>query len=604
MILTGLAVALIAVWGIGSMVRRRGRGPYFAGAIFGRKVSFKEYADAWRAVKNEAIMKYENFEKIYNQLDLEQEAWDRLMLLHEAKRRRIKVSDEEVIKTIQNFPFLIRENKFDVALYEYIVANTFRISPREFEEDIRDSLIVSKLINDVVKDVTITEEELLRKYKEENEKIKIAYITQSPKDFFEKVNVSEDEIKDYYKTKAYEFKLPEQVNIEYIEFKYNDYINKIEIGEDEIEFYYNTHIDEFEHPESIRARHILFDDEDIAKDVLEKLKNGADFSELAKEYSKGPTKDTGGDLGYFERGKMVPEFEDIAFALEVGEISEIVKTQFGYHIIKLEDRKEPYTEKFDEVKEKIKSKLLEESAKNKAYEDALLAIDSINKSADFEKIAEEYNKPIKTTGYFSRNGIIPNIGWNPEVQKVAFGLKINQVGPLISPNDRTSEANYIIRLKERKEPEIPPFEDVKDKIKNKIKQNKMSQMAKESMEKYRTTIIDKMEAGSTFRDSIKAIGLELKETEYITRLDYIKDIGPAKDIKEIFAYEVGTVSPVLSTQRVACIVKVEDFRPIDKDKFEQQKEELRNRLIGLKKSQFLRKWLSELRQKANLQSNL
>ena len=399
-VLIGLAIIIIpafVLWGAGSS-SRRGQGPSFAGTIFGKKISFEDYAKSWRAVKNDAMMRYEDFHKIYKQLDLEGQAWDRLILLHEAKRQRIKVTDKEVIDTITGFPFLIRDNKFDNTLYEHVITNTLRTTPREFEEDMRNSLIISKLVKSSTKDVIVTEEELIQEYKEKNEKIKIVYVTQSAKDFFEKVDISENEIEDYYETKSHEFKLPERVNIEYIEFKHTDYTKGIEIGEDEIIFYYDTHIDEFEHPESVHARHILLKSEEDAKDILKKLKREADFVKLAKKYSTGPTKETGGDLGYFEKGSMVPEFEEAAFALEVGKTSDIVKTQFGYHIIKLEGRKESYTEELEDVKEKIKDILLKENAKNNAYEEALLAADSINKGTDYEKIVQNNNKFIDFKG--------------------------------------------------------------------------------------------------------------------------------------------------------------------------------------------------------------
>lgn len=605
-IIIGLAVIIIpafVLWGARSSSRRQ-RGPSFAGTIFGKKVSFEEYTKSWGAVKNEAMMRYEDFYKIYKQLDLRGEAWTRLILLHEAERQKIKVSDEEVIGTIRSFPFLTRDNKFDTSLYEHVMTNTFRTSPREFEEDMRNSLIIAKLLNNLTKNVSVAEEELLKKYKEENEKIKIAYVTQSPKDFLDKIEILDEEIEDYYKASAHEFKLPERVNIEYIEFKHTDYMKEIDMGEDETRYYYDTHIDRFEHPESIHARHILLKDEEEAKLVLKKAKRGADFAKLAGEYSTGPTKDTGGDLGYFERGKMVPEFENAAFILEVGETSDIVKTQFGYHVIKVEDKRQPYTEEFEDVKEKIKNILLKENAKSKAYEEALLAGGSINKSVDFENAAGEYNKTIKTTGLFSQRGIIPNIGWNPEIQKAAFDLKLNEVSRLISPNEAESDVNYIIRLIEKRAPEIPPLEEVKEQVINRIKRDKMSEMAKESMEKYNEAIIEEMERGIPFKKAVKSAGLELKETEYIARKDYIKDIGPAKDIKEIFDYKLGDISPVLSTQRVSCIVELADSKPIEEDKFEEEKEEFRQKLLEQKKSQFLNQWITELKAKANLKSNL
>jgi len=604
-ILIGLAFIIIPAFVLwGAKYQSKSKGPEHAGMIFGTKVSFDEYSVAWRAVRNDAMMRYKDFHKIYKQLDLKGEAWNRLILLHEAKKQKIEATNEEVIQVIRSFPFLVRGGIFDNTLYEHIMTNTFRITPREFEEDMRGSLMIQKLVSGVAEGVEITEEELVQKYKEDNEKIKISYVMEAPKDFFEKVVVSDEDIEGYYSTSAYEFKKPERVNIEYIEFNYEDYKEGIDIGEDEIRYYYDSHIDEYEHPESVHARHILLKTEEEAKNVLEKARAGEDFAELAKQFSTGPTKDTGGDLGSFERGRMVQEFEDAAFALEAGGISDVVKTQFGYHVIKVEERKEPYTEEFDSVREDVKKKLLIENAKSNAYDEALLAAGSIGRGEEFEKVAQEYGKTLNTTGFFSRQGMIPNIGWNPDLQKAAFDLKLNEPSSLISPDESESNASYIIKVIEKREVEIPPLEEVKDKVKAKVTQNKMKEMAKESMEKHKQVISEKMANGQSFKQAAEAAGLEVKETEFIARKDYIKEIGPARDIDEVFGYEKDRVSPVLTTARISCIVSLTDMQPIDEAKFEEEKEDLRTTLLQQKKNQFLQKWLDNLKILSNLQSNV
>lgn len=604
-ILIGLAFIIIPAFVLwGAKYTTKEKGPTFAGTIFGRKVSFDEYTGSWRAVKNEAMMRYKDFDKINNQLDLKGETWNRLILLYEADRQRIKVNNEEVIDAIMSLPFLIRDNRFDNKLYENIITNTFRTSPREFEEDIRDSLKIQKLLNNVLGALNINDGDLLQRYKDENEKIKIAYATQSPRDFADKIEIAVPEIESYYSSYAHEFKMPEQANVEYIEFKYADYMAGVQIGDDEVKYYYDTRTDEYVHPESVRARHILLASEEAANEVLKQLKDGGDFAELAKERSSCPSKEQGGDLGYFERGKMVKEFEDAAFALGAGEMSGLVKTQFGYHIIKVEDKKTPYTDEFEEVKEKIKENLTKESAKSRSYEEAALASSSIEKGEAFEKVAADHKKTIMTTGFFPRQGLIPNIEWNPDFQNAAFNLKINETGPLISPNGAESEVNYIIKLIAKKEPEIPPVEQVKAKVEAKIMQNKMTEMAKESMNKYSEVIAAKMKEGLSFKDACASAGLEVKESDYITKMDYIKEIGPAKDIGEVFGYAVGQVSPVINTARVSCIAALIDFQPIKEEKFNEEKEALRKKMLEEKNSEYIRKWIEELKILADLQSNI
>jgi len=607
-VLIGLAAIIIpafVLWGAGSAVRgRRQRGPSFAGTIFGKKVSLEDYAVNLRAARNDAMLRYKDFEKIYRQLDLPARAWERLILLYEAKRQRIKVSNKEVVETIRSFPFLIRNGTFDRQLYKQIVTNTFRMSPREFEEEIRDTLMISKLREEVTEGISITEEELLAAYKNENEKIRIAYVVQNPKDFTEEVEVSDEEIRAFYEEKAHEFKKPEEVKIDYIEFNYTDYVEDIEIGDDEIQYYYDTNIDEFKHPESIRARHILFENEEKAKKILKKVKSGADFAEMAKRHSTGPTRDKGGDLGYFERGKMVPEFEEVAFALGVGEISDVVKTKFGYHIIKVEDKKEAYVDEFDAVKEKIKKKLLIEGAKTMAYNEAMTAASLLEKNMSLQQIAQELRKVIKTTDFFPRYGTIPSIGWNPEIQRIAFELKLNETSRLISPNDADSEVHYIIRLNEKKAPEIPPLDQIRERVMTRAKQMKADELAKEKLEEQRRIILEQVNKGVPFEDACRSAGFDVKKSELFARSDYVKEIGPASSLEEVFTYKIGDISPILKTGRVYCIVQLKEFAPIDEKEYEDQKEAFRQKLLQQKKDRFLNEWLTNLKLKANLKSNL
>nr|WP_264357635.1 peptidylprolyl isomerase [Halothermothrix orenii] len=134
----------------------------------------------------------------------------------------------------------------------------------------------------------------------------------------------------------------------------------VSVEESAVREYYDNNKENFKHGTQIKARHILVETEKEAREILNELENGADFGEMAKEYSTGPSSKNGGDLGYFGKGRMVPEFEEAAFALKVGQISDPVKTQYGYHIIKVEDKVEEGITPFDEVKDKIKNNLLQQ----------------------------------------------------------------------------------------------------------------------------------------------------------------------------------------------------------------------------------------------------
>ncbi|MEW9121849.1 MAG: peptidyl-prolyl cis-trans isomerase [Thermotaleaceae bacterium] len=152
------------------------------------------------------------------------------------------------------------------------------------------------------------------------------------------------------------------------QYAINQLLKNVTASEEEAKAYYEAHPAQFQQQDTLRARHILIHDEEAAKTALADIKNGKEFEAVAGELSECPSRAQGGDLGYFERGKMVPEFEKAAFDLKVGEVSDLVKTQFGYHIIKVEDRKPASTISFDQVKGQIISYLEKNKQNEKVVE--------------------------------------------------------------------------------------------------------------------------------------------------------------------------------------------------------------------------------------------
>lgn len=171
--------------------------------------------------------------------------------------------------------------------------------------------------------------------------------------------------KGYDKEDAYLNHVEEAKKEILTQYTVNKLLSTIKIDEEELKSYYDTNKGQFSNPPEVKASHILLKDKDLANDVLKKVQDGMDFVEAAKEYSECPSEQTGGDLGFFSRGKMVQEFEDVAFAMEVGQVSDVVQTQFGYHIIKLTDKKDSSEKPFDEVKPQIQQMLLRKKQQEK-----------------------------------------------------------------------------------------------------------------------------------------------------------------------------------------------------------------------------------------------
>jgi peptidyl-prolyl cis-trans isomerase D len=514
-ILWTIAIIIIPAfvfWGAGSAFRKQ-KGPDCAGTIFGRKVSFEEYSAAWQAVKNQALMMYgDKFNEIYETLDLNRQAWDRLILLAEAKKRRVRVSDQEVVGTIQGLPFLQSRGQFDKNAYRLILEQVFRMTAREFEEDMRGLLTIMKLKNAVIKNITVTDEEVSEAYRNENEKARIAYIMIPPDELKGGVTVDQKEIEAYYKNNTDSFRIPDQVNIEYMGFEFADYTSGIQITEGQITDYHNANKDAFD-----------------------------------------------------------PKVDQ------------------------------------KELREAIRNDLTRKAAREKA----LLAAEKIDyllsdKTKSLEQAADENSLKIKETGFFGRQGPIPQIGWFPDIQKTAFKLKVGERSGLIKSNMDFVNGYYIIRLKEIKPSYIPPLSDVSGRIESIIKDNEAMKLAQGEADKVRAQILDLVKTkGVSFEEAAANLKREVKQAEPFARNSYIPGIGSADEISgAVFAAKPGEVSAPLKTRAGFCIFIVLEILPVNEEAFKKGKEEFAKKTLEAKEMKVLNDWYMELLKRADLKSNI
>jgi peptidyl-prolyl cis-trans isomerase D len=215
-ILTILIVPAFVLWGSGSIIRNKQESGV-VGRIFGRKISSSEYKDSLLAVRNQAIIQFgDKLSEVQKYLNLDAQAWERLILLAEAKRRKIKVNDKEVIDLIEKYPFFQRKGLFDQKTYASTLEYVLRTSPRIFEEQTRENLEISQLYNEVTKGVTAGDDEVKREYLRSNQPLSIYYITSLIDDFAKGITISDQEIKDYFTKKSFEFRQPLSFNMEYV----------------------------------------------------------------------------------------------------------------------------------------------------------------------------------------------------------------------------------------------------------------------------------------------------------------------------------------------------------------------------------------------------
>ena len=398
-----LIVAFIA-WLAFDAITTAQRNPY-AGSIFGKKVLINEYQKAYVAARTKAILTYgDKIRDVQKDLNLEDDAWNRLILLAEAKKQRIKVSDKEIVDFIKGIGiFLDKNGKFSNSLYEQILRYSLGLTPVEFEEQVRGDLTIQKLIEKENEKVTLADEDVLKEYKFANEKAKAEYILFKARDYLAQATCTEDEVKSFFEKNKATFKIPEQINAQYI-------------GK---AFPANTN----EEKNKIRKE---------MKDISYELAGEKDLEAAAKKFSL-PVKET----GFFDRETKVPDigwdlqFANAALSMQTGDISGLVETKTGVYILKVKEKKPARQAEFAQVKDKaekfMKAEKAEDLAKAKTAE-ALSAIKArLEKKEKFEDIVKSLSLAVKETDAFSRNSYIQGLGDAPEFAKAVFSLKEGEV---------------------------------------------------------------------------------------------------------------------------------------------------------------------------------
>jgi len=323
-------------------------------------------------------------EQLLKQLGIEQQILMRMVderaVLAEAKREGITVSDDEVAKRIVAMPVFQEGGQFvgQQRYEQFLRMQRPPMSVSEFEDSLRRSLVMDKLRGALTGWMTVPDAEVAQEYRRRNEKVKVELVTFSADKFRDKVQVSDADLATYFDAHKEQYRIGERRKVRYMLVDVESMRPQIKVTEREIERYYNDNIEMYSTPEQVRASHILFKTEGkkdadvkaLAEKVLKEARGGADFAELAKKYSEDEANaKQGGDLDYFSKGRMVPEFDAVAFTMQPGTISDLVKTQFGYHIIKKTGEKPAEAKTFDQVKDQVA-----QGMKQQVYQDMLTKI--------------------------------------------------------------------------------------------------------------------------------------------------------------------------------------------------------------------------------------
>ncbi len=613
-ILILVAVTFIS-WGGYSYFREK-KVTYVA-KVNGVTIEWRDYNDAFQnAVKQYREALGPSFsEKMIEELRLKDEILDNLiakiLILQEAKRFGLSIPDEELREAIESIPAFQMNGQFDKRSYERFLRSN-RMTPEEFEQSQRESLLLSKAVSLIkMNGGKVSDEEVLDTYLFENERINLTFLKIVPEAFKGQINANEIEIKDYYQKHQEEFRIPTFVQIQYLLFRPSDFENKVQVSLDEAKRYYDSRKDTFKIPKQVRVRDILIkagpqDAPDQleakkkkAEEILEKAKKTKDFGSLAKQYSAAENASKGGDLGWIQRGMLGEQIESILFAMKAGDLTGVLAARDGFHILKIEEVKEEKQKSFEEVKDQILQTLKKEKAKAEASRKADDAFYSLFRSRDLEGYSREKDVPIKTTGLFKEGDEIQDIGKNPVFYSSALSLKLGEISPVVTilPNF------YILKLVNKKDSRIPPLDEVKEEVRQKVIGTKAEEKARQVAEE----LLNQIRTGKNIREVAREKGYPFEETGFFTRTaGVVPKIGPAREFMGILASltEKNPVAKeVIKTKDGYFVVRLSGYEPADQSKFQSVKKNLEKRLSYQKQEEVFQNWLSQLRSKAKIDIN-
>lgn len=535
---------------------------------------------------------------------------DQILLLQEAQRLGMLVTEEDLVRDIQSNKAFQRNGVFDVRLYNaYLEA--IKLTPALYEDFQRRQLLAMQLVQLLTDGVKADPQEIKRLWHFQNDKLVLFILMIKPETINQKPDTGV--LESYFKKNQSTYEIPETVEFKYVVLSWADIAKKLTIDDAEARSYYDTHLKEFTVPERVRARHILLTipekadqakKEEVlkkAKELLARIKGGEKFEEVAKAESQDESSaPKGGDLGFFSRGTMNRDFEKAAFKSEVGLVSEPVLTGRGYHLIKVEEKTPEKQLDFQSVKDKIVKKLAQEKARKMIDGKADDFYEHVYRSEDLEGEAKKADLKVKDSGPVSRNGEIPGVGSNAEVLEEAFQLKTGEISKLL----RSGDDYVIMKLVRKNKARMPSLDDVRSLVEKDYLKHEGFERAKQKAE----GIIDTLKKDpADYAQAAQQVELKWQELDPVSRTTgLVPRLGRSPQVAEMLT-TVSQANPIfpepISVTDGVVVVRLAEVERADESRYTKEAPQFEKWVLEVRKTDFLKGWVKRLRDKGKIDIN-
>jgi peptidyl-prolyl cis-trans isomerase D len=532
-------------------------------------------------------------------------------IVAEAERMGLKATPEDVRDELQHGRYgatLFPGGKFiGEQAYESLLAQN-NLTVATFEQDVKNEILEQKLATLITGSASVSDADIRQEFQKRNTKVKFEYAVLSQDDIRKGLHPTDEELKAFYARNQARYKdsIPEKRKIAYAFLDKSKVMAQVQVSLEELRAYYNQHQNEYRVQDEVKVSHILIktpvagadgkvDEKGVeearkkAEDVLKQVKGGAKLEDLAKKYSDDPgSAKQGGELGWIGRGRTVPEFEKAAFSLGKGQISDLVKSSYGFHIIRTEDKHDAHLKTLDEVKDQIEPLIRQQKA-SRMLENAGNALLDQARSQGLEKAAAAKGLNVVTTDFVSRTDVLPGIGSSPQFMEAVFSEREK------APPDmaQLGQGAAVFQLLAIRPPATPTFEEIRSKVENEFKNERASILLNQKTQE----LSDRAKTGHDLKKAAKELGAAIKTSDFVLPDGQVPDIGSMTGQAAVaFSLKPGEISgPITSGANGVVLSLLEKQEPTDQD-FAAKKDQIRDGLLRNKQQDLFGMFLSNLRQ--------
>ena len=518
------------------------------------------------------------------------------VMLEEAHKLGIYPTDDDVRKYLRTGPTgqVLYPNGTYIGddAYKQLIDDRLHESVTDFEDEIKNEITIQRLQAFITAGVTVSDQEVRDTYRKANIKIKFDYAVISAEDLGKTINPSDSDLQAFFKTNAarYAQAVPEERKITYFAFSESQIPGGVQPpNQQAVQQYYNEHVADYSVPEQAKSRHILISvppNADAKTDaaakakaemILKQLQAGGSWTDLAKKYSDDPgSKDTGGELGFAQRGKMVPAFDNAIFTQKIGDIA-IVRTNFGYHIVQVEERQTAHTQPLSEVQATIVAALMRQ-AETAAQDNYAQQLTSEAIKTGLEKTAAAHHLDVVTTDPVAHDGVIAALPDSSQILAKAFEAKQGDP-PQSAP---TGEGYAIFQVTGIVPAHAPSFADWKSHVLDDYRQEQLPVLLSQKTK----ALADQAKASNDLAKAAKAVGATVKTSDMVGENGQVPDFGEVGQVApQLFDMSVGAISGPIDAGRTGVVAKIDDKQEPTPDEIAKNFDLMRDQLLNQRRNE-------------------